>query len=240
MHHEIPSALIWRNQPHRSDGGQKLQQFIRVILAYANADIAKFVTRGVLYDRSGTSIQGASPNDTKPSRSRSCLMSTSAPERPSALKKSERKLVPFSDHSRAENGRPKATPRSNRCRASHPSWPSGEPESRTGLKLEILGCGSQTLSFRTFCTLTGEHRRGRRVMVYSSSNCRHGVFTLSDTGPIWTIGRTRNILSLTISAIFRLFVVYQRGHGHTLSSAPWLRHIADQRILRFSFATQLR
>ena len=184
--------------------------------------------------------KGASPNDTKPSRSRSCLMSASAPERPSALKKSERKLVPFSDHSRAENGRPKATPRSNRCRASHPSWPSGEPESRTGLKLEILGCGSQTLSFRTFCTLTGEHRRGRRVMVYSSSNCRHGVFTLSETGPIWTIGRTRNFLSLTISAIFRLFVVYQRGHGHTLSSAPWLRHIADQRILRFSFATQLR
>jgi hypothetical protein len=58
VHHEIPSALIWRNQPHRSGGGQELQQFNWVTLAYANADIAKFVTRGVLYDCSGTSIQG--------------------------------------------------------------------------------------------------------------------------------------------------------------------------------------
>ena len=58
MHHEIPSALIWRNQPHRSDRGQELKQVTRVTLAYANPDIAKFVTRGVPYDRSGTSIQG--------------------------------------------------------------------------------------------------------------------------------------------------------------------------------------
>ena len=58
MHHEIPSALIWRNQPHRSDRGQELKQVTPVTLAYANPDIAKFVTRGVPYDRSGTSIQG--------------------------------------------------------------------------------------------------------------------------------------------------------------------------------------
>ena len=57
MHHEIPSAL-WRYQPHRSDRGHELKQVTRVTLAYANPDIAKFVTRGVPYDRSGTSIQG--------------------------------------------------------------------------------------------------------------------------------------------------------------------------------------